>query len=177
MTMHLVSPATSSFRSMPVRLGVLALAVVFTASQTPAQGPIPRSADEAQPAATAQSRQAATPVPATAVQASHITETSALPEAPNTPEEQASVVRPLDIKAIMDDAAQNTQNLQPTASTTASKHQIHPGWLALSAVGALGATIGAMGLSKGSTKGKPVAAGFIGVGAGLTGLGLYLTFK
>ena len=47
---------------------------------------------------------------------------TALPEAPNAPEEQASVVKPLDIKAIMDDAAQNTQNLQPT--TTEKKHQV-----------------------------------------------------
>ena len=193
MTMHLVSPAISSrhrlaYRSIPARLGALALAILFTASQIQAQGPIPRGTDQAQPAASSQSQQAATPAPATpsglsapaANPASAVSDNlkmdgSALPEAPSAPAETASVAKPLDIKAMMDDAAQATQNLQPTA--TEKKHQTHPGWLALTVVGALGATIGAMGLSKASTQGKPVAAGFVGVGAGLAGLGLYLTFK
>jgi len=100
---------------------------------------------------------------------------SALPEAPNAPEEQASVTKPIDIKAVMDDAAQNTQNLQST--TTAQKHQIHPGWLALTVVGALGFAIGIVPLVRGAGKNEGLAAGFVGVGGGLAGLGLYLTFK
>lgn len=100
---------------------------------------------------------------------------TALPAAPSAPEEQASLTRPIDIRAVMDDAAQNTQNLQP--ATTQQKHQTHPGWLALTAVGALAFTIGIIPLTKSTTRGKPVAAGFVGVGAGLAGLGLYLTFK
>jgi len=190
-TLHLVSPATSSrpskvSRSLPVRLGALALAVLFTASQIQAQGPMPRSSEETQPAPASQNQQAAAPTStptagasATLANLSSIAsdkmDASALPEAPSAPAEQASVNKPLDIRAMMDDAAQNTQNLQP--ATSEKKHQIHPGWLALSAVGAVGATIGAMGLSAKSTKGRPIAGAFVGVGAGLTGLGLYLTFK
>jgi hypothetical protein len=98
----------------------------------------------------------------------------ALPEAPSAPEEQASVTKPLNIKAIMDDAAPVPQNLQST--TTQQKHQVHPGWLVLTAVGALGVIIGAQGFAAGS-RGKPIAGAFVGVGAGLAGLGLYLTFK
>ena len=176
MTMHLVSPATSSrhrlaYRSMPVRLGALALAVVFTAAETQAQGPIPSGTSESQSTASAQTQPAATAVPA-----SNAAESSSWPEAPQMTQEQASVTKPIDIKAIMDDAAPSAQNLQPT-TTQVKQHQTHPGWLVLSAVGALGATIGAIGLSKASTRGRGVAAGFVGVGAGLTGLGLYLTFK
>ncbi len=100
---------------------------------------------------------------------------TALPEAPNAPEEQASVVKPLDIKAIMDDAAQNTQNLQPT--TTEKKHQAHPAWLVLTAVGVLAFAIGIVPLTDSTTRGKPIAGAFVGIGAGLSGLGLYLTFK
>ena len=100
---------------------------------------------------------------------------TALPDAPNAPEEQASVTKPLDIRAVMDDAAQNTQNLRP-AATQQKPHQAHPAWLVLSAIGALGVWIGAEGLTRG-TKDHGLAAGFLGAGAGLTGLGLYLTFK
>jgi hypothetical protein len=101
---------------------------------------------------------------------------TALPAAPSAPEEQASVTKPLDIRAVMDDAAQNTQNLQP-AATQQKQHQAHPGWLVLSAIGAIGVWMGAEGLANGSKRSTPVAGAFLGVGAGLTGLGLYLTFK
>jgi hypothetical protein len=100
----------------------------------------------------------------------------ALPEAPNAPEEQASVTKPIDIKAIMGDAAQNTQNLQPT-TTTEKKHQAHPAWLVLTAVGVLAFAIGIVPLTDSTTRGKPIAGAFVGIGAGLSGLGLYLTFK
>ncbi len=100
---------------------------------------------------------------------------AALPDAPGAPEELASVTKPLDIKAIMGDAAQSAQNLQST--TTQQKHQAHPGWLALTAVGALVFAIGIVPLTDSTTRGKPIAGAFVGVGAGLAGLGLYLTFK
>jgi hypothetical protein len=104
-----------------------------------------------------------------------VADAGALPEAPGTTEEQASVAKPLDIRAVMDDSAQNTQNLQP-ATTQQKPHQVHPAWLVLSAIGGLGMWMGAEGLTHG-TRGKPLAGAFLGVGAGLTGLGLYLTFK
>lgn len=100
---------------------------------------------------------------------------TALPEAPSAPEEQASVVKPIDIKAIMDDAAQAPQNLQSTTRT--QKHQIHPGWLAVTAIGVGLFAFGIIPLTSSTTRGKPIAGAFVGVGAGLTGLGLYLTFK
>ena len=101
---------------------------------------------------------------------------TALPDAPSAPEEQASVTKPLDVRAVMDDAAQNTQNLQP-AATQQKPHQAHPGWLVVSAIGALGVWMGAEGLANGNKRSGTVAGAFLGVGAGLTGLGLYLTFK
>lgn len=107
---------------------------------------------------------------------SSMTDATALPEAPNAPQEQASVTKPLDIKAIMADAGQSTQNLQ-SATTTQQRHQAQPAWLVLTAIGALGMTFGGFGLAKADTRGKPIAGAFLGVGAGLAGLGLYLTFK
>ena len=101
---------------------------------------------------------------------------TALPDAPNAPEERASLTKPLDIKAIMGDAGQNTQNLQST-TTQQKQHQAHPAWLVLSAIGAIGVWMGAEGLANGNKKSGPVAGAFLDVGAGLTGLGLYLTFK
>ena len=73
----------------------------------------------------------------------------------------------------MDDAAQNEQNVQPAA--TQQKHQIHPGWFALTAVSDLGMALGAWGVSRGGK--EPACATFLGVGAGLTGLSLYFAFK
>jgi hypothetical protein len=188
-TTHLVSLTTLSGRSMPVRFAALALAVVFTTSQIQAQGPMPRGTDEAQPTTTSQSQQQAAtsaPSPATGLPAPASNSPAAaaetanldatvLPEAPNAPQEQASINKPIDFKAMLDDAGQNTQNLQSTP--VQQKRQIHPGWLALSAIGALGAVIGADGLASKGTRGRPIAGAFLGVGAGLAGLGIYLTFK
>lgn len=101
---------------------------------------------------------------------------AAVPEAPIAPEEQASVTKPIDIRAVMDDAAQNTQNLQST-TTQQKQHHIHPGWLAVTAIGVGMFAFGIIPLTASSTRGKPIAGAFVGVGAGLSGLGLYLTFK
>jgi hypothetical protein len=104
-------------------------------------------------------------------------EDGAVPETPSAPEEQASVTKPLNIRAIMDDAAQNTQNLQPTTATQ-KQHQIHPGWLALTAVGGASIAFATLIFAKGhGSNVGPVGGTFMGVGAGLAGLGLYLTFK
>jgi hypothetical protein len=150
------------------------------AASAPAVTPQPATLPETSSATSNFSTQAIdkTPtanLPLVAVEYS-MTDANALPDAPNAPEEQASITKPLDIKGIMDDAAQNTQNLQPT-TTTQQKHQVQPAWLVLTAIGGLGVAIGAMGLAKGSRKAAPLAGSFVGVGAGLAGLGLYLTFK
>jgi len=99
-------------------------------------------------------------------------DTGALPEAPTAQRETAAVLMPPDLKEMMDDA-QNAQNAQPT--TPQQKRKIHPGWFALSAVGSLAMAMGAYGLT--GTKGKALAASFLGVGGGLTGLSLYFAFK
>jgi hypothetical protein len=146
------------------------------AAGAPAVTSDPAAAPETVPVANNASMQAIDTTPTAnlpLVVTDNSTDATALPQAPNAPEEEASVTKPLDLRAMMDDAAQNTQNLQPAA--VQQKHQVHPGWLALTVVGAFGMFIGAKGLT--GTKDKGLAAGFLGGGAGLAGLGLYLTFK
>ena len=107
-----------------------------------------------------------------------ITDDTAIPETPGAPEQRASVTKPLDIKAIMDDAAQNTQDLQSTRTTAEKQHQIHPGWLALTAVGGAGIAFATLIFTKGHGPNvAPVGGTIMGVSAGLAGLGLFLTFK
>jgi hypothetical protein len=143
------------------------------AASAPAVPSEPAAAPETTSMTTSDSTQAIAAMPVANLQ---VTADSVVPEAPAAPEEQASVTKPIDIRAIMDDAAQSTQNLQST-TTQQKPHQIHPGWLALTGVGALLFAIGIVPLASSTTRGKPIAAGFVGVGAGLAGLGLYLTFK
>ena len=105
---------------------------------------------------------------------------NALPDAPAVApapatSESASLNMPAGIKAMMADASQAANNVQP--ASTEPKHQIHPGWLALAAVGALGTALGARGLTKNN-----VAVGHdIGIllvpGIAMLGGGLYLTFR
>jgi len=69
MKLHLHSLATRQrfgSRSLPVRLGAVALTVLFTASQIPAQGPIPFDTDTAQPAPSTQSSTVTAQAPAVA---------------------------------------------------------------------------------------------------------------
>ncbi|HTY83364.1 MAG TPA: hypothetical protein VMB19_04050 [Silvibacterium sp.] len=106
------------------------------------------------------------------------TDDTAIPETPSAPEQQANVTEPIDIKAVMDDAAQNTQNLQSTRTTAEKQHQIHPGWLALTAVGGAGIAFATLIFTKGhGSNVAPVGGTIMGVSAGLAGLGLFLTFK
>jgi hypothetical protein len=103
---------------------------------------------------------------------------AALPDAPATPDtatESASVNMPLDLRAAMQNATQNTQSGQTTPSQTKPKHPIHPGWLAVSAVGVLLAYVGGVGL--GGSKNKGLAAGCLVTGVALAGGGIYLTFR
>jgi hypothetical protein len=102
-------------------------------------------------------------------------ETSALPEAPEGTLESASVNMPIDLRAAMQDATQNTQNSPSTPAPAKPKHQIHPGWLAVSGVGVLFALIGGIGLT--GEKNKGLAVGFLVGGVALAGGGFYLTFK
>ena len=156
---------------------------LMTTQAFAASAPAVASEPAAAPETTAVANNNSTPAIATTpienlqltVEEPSTTSDAAVPDAPNTPQEQASVSKPIDIKAIMGDAAQSAQNLQPT-TTTQQKHQVHPAWLVLTAVGALGAVIGGEGLAAGS-RGKGIAGAFLGVGAGLAGLGIYLTFK
>jgi len=180
-------------RSMAVKLGALALAVVFTASQMQAQSGVAAVSADTQPATTAQQAQAATAVPtipsdkadaqtaapvptADAQDAVTITVQPAVPDAPGGQTESASLNTPINMKALMDQAAQPSQNVQ-SASTTEQKKQIHPGWLGLAAVGLLCAALGAGGLAEGNGNKSGLAAGFLAGGLGVAGLSFYLTFK
>jgi hypothetical protein len=106
------------------------------------------------------------------------TEPNALPDAPAASagsSDSASMNMPLDMRGLMQDAAQSTASGQSTQAPTKPKHQIHPGWLAVSAVGVLFAAIGAVGL--GGTRNQGLAVGFVVGGVALTGGGIYLTFR
>ncbi len=177
MKMQLVSSATRlrdrfGLRGVPIRLVALGVTVVFTAGQMQAQGPIFREAD-AQPAAAAPVAQAA---PQAGTESSAPVQASGLPEAPNASSESASVAAPLDLRAIMDDQAQTaeaSQNVQP--ATQKKEHHAHPG---LIVGGAVCLAFGSFVFAKGHGRLVPPVGGtFVAAGAGLAGLGLYLTFK
>ena len=174
------------YRSMAMRFGAMAVAMVFTASQMQAQSAFTSITAETQPAPISQQAQTAPAVPVPSDKAD-AQSTAALPpanvqivqadapqpSAPTSQTESASLNTPINLKALMDQAAQPSQNVQSTAAE--QKRQIHPGWLALAAVGLLGAAIGAGGL-RGTTD-RGLAAGFLVGGLGVAGLSFYLTFK
>jgi len=188
-TLYLVSPATQSrpsiaSRSLPVRLGALALAVLFTASQSQAQGPMPSGSEEAQPTTASQNQQAATPATADlSTQAANSPsmasdnpkmEVRALPDAPSVPEETASVKMPTDLKAMMDDAAQKSQALTPP---TSQKRTFRPGWFVLGVFGAGAMALGAWGYSVSDKSKGYIAATILFVpGAAAAGFGFYNAF-
>lgn len=193
MMMQLVSSATRlrsrfGYRSTAVRLGALALAVIFTASQIQAQSAFAidtQPTTATQQAKAAPQTQAAPSVPTEAQNAAPVPTANAedaqatapqpaVPDAPGAQTESASLNTPVNMKALMDQAAQPSQNVQST--NTEQKKQIHPGWLGLAAVGLLCAALGAGGLAAGNGN-KPVAAGFLAGGLGVAGLSFYLTFK
>jgi hypothetical protein len=194
MKLHLASPATSSrrnvaVRSNPVRLGTLALAVIFTASQMPAQ-PAPAATPVAatQQVADDTASTVQTPVTNTAAAVSTASsdglksESNALPEAPAATasnEETASVTVPSNMRAMLSDAAQQSQSLQSPKS--ASKGIQRPGMLVMGIVGLPIAALGAWALSVGVTKdaaAKNIFGGALLGGGGLmVGFGFTYAFK
>ncbi len=198
MKLHPVLSASSSrhtlvSRSMPVRLGALALAVLFTTTQMPAQG-APATTPEATTqqnmndhASTAQAP-AANPTTAAAsgseTSGAAKSELSALPEAPTAQSgtsESASLNMPPEMKAMMDDASQESQALQSSPKTTKSKAVQRPGMLVMGIAGVPLIVLGTMifslnvgGKETGLRNGLGTA--FLAPGAAMSGLGFYFAF-
>lgn len=200
MKLHSVSSATPSrhsamSRSIPVRLGAFALAIVFTATQTPAQGASTANAQAGaqQGAATGESTGQAQTTYATATIATdsapgamETATTAVLPDAPAAAapqSESASLSMPPEMKAMMDDASQAAQSLQSTPSTTNHKLVQRPGMLVLGIAGVplivLGTMIfslnvGSSGKANGLRNGLGTA--FLAPGAAMAGFGFYFAF-
>jgi cytoskeletal protein RodZ len=195
MNMHLDSSRTTprlglSSRSLPVRLGALALAVLFTAAQMPAQG-APTTAVQASSPQNAGASQTAAQLPTTNTatstdSAGTSAEAAALPDAPalaGEASDSASLNMPPEMKAMMDDASQVSQNLQSTPSTTNHKLVQRPGMLVLGIAGVplivLGTMIfslnvGSSGKANGLRNGLGTA--FLAPGAAMSGIGFYFAF-
>jgi hypothetical protein len=196
MKLHLDSPAIRSRRNLasrsnPVRLGTLALAVLFTASQMPAQD-APAATPQAltlqvadtsagTPSATAPSRAAENAVPSGPSDAATV-ESSALPEAPTASganQETASVTMPPNMRAMMNDAAQQSQSLQSPKST--SKGIQRPGMLVMGIIGIPIAALGAWALSASVSRDAAakniIGAGLLGGGGLMVGFGFTYAFK
>jgi len=197
MKLQFVSPATSSRRSMcrslPVRLLALAVAVLFTATQMPAE-----SAPTATPQAATQQSASARQNASQAAQAnvamqsaaapdaakSATAAASALPDAPVAPAampESASLNMPADMKAMMDDAAQASENLQPTTKSSNRKLVQRPGMLVMGIAGVPLMVLGVMILSlkvgpKEAGARDGLGAAFLAPGAAMSGLGFYFAF-
>ncbi len=194
MKLHLDSPATSSCRhlasrSNPVRLGVFALAVVFTATQMPAedaQAVAPQAAtlqaadantSSVQTSATNAGTAPLTTAPSNALK----TEANALPEAPTTKaanQEAASVTMPPNVRAMLNDATERSQSLQ---STPKSKGIQRPGMLIMGIAGvpliAFGTYVMTRHVSTNSGLKDGFGAAFLVPGAAMSGFGFYLAFK
>jgi hypothetical protein len=103
-----------------------------------------------------------------------MTYANALPEAPSVAEESASVKMPANMKAMMDDAAQQSQALTPK---TTQKHTVNGGWLTLGIVGSAVMAFGIMGYAISTkTKGDIAATCFFVPGAAGAGFGFYNAF-
>jgi hypothetical protein len=107
-------------------------------------------------------------------------EPNALPEAPNVQGESASLKMPPDLRAMMDDAAQQSQSLQPASSTNNKKIQ-RPGMLVLGIAGVPLAILGVMILSlkvgpKEAGARDGLGAAFLAPGAAMAGFGFYFAF-
>jgi hypothetical protein len=107
-------------------------------------------------------------------------EASALPDAPGVAADTASVKMPADLKAMMDDAAQNAQNLQPAQSSNNKKIQ-RPGMLVLGIAGVAPTVLGIMILSlkvgpKATGYRDGLGAAFLAPGAVMMGTGFYFAF-
>ncbi|HVN93017.1 MAG TPA: hypothetical protein VMT38_04950 [Terracidiphilus sp.] len=180
-------------RTVGVRLGVIGrgalvgVLVGMLASQAIAEGAVTTQQAPAKPETasvpsgpqTEQTRLATTANLPLASQDSTNGDSAALPDAPGAPPtattESSSLNMPVDLKAMLDDAKQNAQNVQSAPAQT--KHPIHGGWLVLAGVGGLWMGIGLWGLSVSDSKKGPIAGVFVVPGAAMLGGGLYLTFR
>ena len=199
MKLHRVTSATSSrhkliSRSMPVRLGTLAVAVLFTATQMPAQR-APATTQQATTEQSSAARQSSSQLPATSgtavanpdavSSASSKAEMNALPEAPaaqSETSESASLNMSPELKAMMDDASQSAENLEPTVKPK-SKAVQRPGMLVLGIAGVPLIVLGAMIFSLNvGTNGKAtglrngLGTAFLAPGAAMSGFGFYFAF-
>ena len=112
-------------------------------------------------------------------------EVNALPDAPmesTGTSESSSLTMPPELKAIMDDAKQNSQNLQ--SAPAAKPHGVQrPGMLVLGIAGiplmGLGALFYSAAAGDNKNGGKAVAVGsiFFVPGAAMSGFGFYFAFK
>ncbi len=119
-----------------------------------------------------------------APQDSAVADGNALPDAPTAPagtSDSASLTMPPDLKAMMDDAAQNSQNLQSAPATKPHGVQ-RPGMLAMGIIGLPFLAFGSLFyvLAPGSKNaGAVVAVGsiFFVPGALMSGFGFHYAFK
>ncbi len=194
MKLHPVSSCHNlASRTMPVRLGALALAVLFTATQMPAQGAAattPQATtqqnmnDQASTAQAPAANSATAAAPETAPTAVAKSELSTLPEAPQAQSEtgeSASLSMSADMKAMMDEASQESENLQSTPKTTKNKVVQRPGMLVLGIAGVPLIILGTMifslnvgGKETGLRNGLGTA--FLAPGAAMSGIGFYFAF-
>jgi hypothetical protein len=120
-----------------------------------------------------------------ATQDNAATDVNALPDAPMEPAgagESSSLTMPPELKAMMDDAKQNSQNLQ--SAPAAKPHGVQrPGMLVIGIAGiplmGLGALFYAAAAGGNKNGGKAAAVGsiFFVPGALMSGFGFYLAFK
>lgn len=104
----------------------------------------------------------------------------ALPDAPAAPTESASASMPADLKAMFDDASQESQNLQSAPATTKKGVQ-RPGMLVMGIAGVPLIVLGVMILSlkvgpKETGARDGLGAAFLAPGAAMSGLGFYFAF-
>ena len=194
MKLNLDSPATSSRRNLvsrsnPVRLGALALAVVFTASQMPAQT-APAGTPQAATQQIADTSASSTPSSATNTTADEVSsapsdsaksESNPLPETPAAPgdhPESASVPMSPELRTMFNDAIQASQNLQPAPKSHGVQR---PGMLGMGIAGVplivFGTYIMTRTVRKDSGLKNGLGAAFLVPGAAMSGIGFTLAFK
>lgn len=104
---------------------------------------------------------------------------SALPDAPTTApagtSDSASLTMPPELKAMMDDASKNSQNLQ-SAPATKSHGLQRPGMLVMGFIGLPLAALGAYAYAR-APRNKPYATIIFAPGAAMVGFGFYFAFK
>ncbi len=104
---------------------------------------------------------------------------NALPDAPTTAppgtSDSASLTMPPELKAMMDDASKNSQNLQQAPA--AKPHGVQrPGMLMMGFIGLPLAALGAYAYAR-APRNKPYATIIFAPGAAMVGFGFYFAFK